>query len=127
MRLVSSLAQEFGEVCAHYEGYGPAGKDIVTLVKLFGDTYDHIRGDDIPDFAAAWAEFLGEHSHEMIVSPMTGLVLYNLLTYWEDGQLMAVQLPTLERMLIRDTTSDISEEINRRSEANGSAVLVVPE
>lgn len=123
MRVVPNLKQEFEEVCAHYEGYGPVGKDIVTLVKLFGDKYDHIRGDGIPDFAAAWAEFLDEHSHEMIVSPMTGLVLYNLLTYWQDGQLMAEQLPVLERMLIRDTASDISEEIERRSAANGDATL----
>jgi len=124
MRLVPNLAQEFEDICQDYLASGdPIGKDIVTLVKMFGEEYDHIRSDGIPDFGVAWVKFLEEHKHQMVVSPMVGLVLYYLITYWEDGQLLGVQLPTLERMLLRDTVSEISEEIERRSAANGPAVL----
>ena len=123
MRLVPNLAREFENVCAEYEAKGPMGVDLVALVKMFGDNYDHVRANG--NFAAAWAEFLDEHKHQLIVTPMTGLLLYNLVTYWEDGQMFAVQLPTLERMLIRDTVSDISEEIDRRSAENGNLVIPV--
>lgn len=126
MRVVRNLAGEFEELCASYAAVDQQGKDIVTLVKMFGDKYDHVRSDGIPDFRAAWAEFLDEHKHQVNAMPQVGLILYVLITYWEDGQLLAVQLPTLERMLVRDTISDISDEIDRRSAANGNMV-VVPE
>jgi len=124
MRVVPNLAQEFEDVCAEYLASGdPMGRDIVTLVKMFGDEYDHIRSDGTPDYRTAWTTFLDEHKHQMVVTPMVGLVLYYLITYWEDGQVLGVQLPTLERMLVRDTVSEISDEIHRRSAANGPAVL----
>jgi hypothetical protein len=120
MRVILNLAQEFEDVCAHYQDSGPSGKDIVTLVKLFGDKYDHISSDNISDFSSAWTEFLDEHKHQMTVYPMTGLVLYNLITYWDMGQMLFQALPALEKILVRDIVQDISDEINFRS---GSAVL----
>lgn len=125
MRVVANLAQEFEEMCQDYLASGdPVGRDIAILVRKFGDDADQAGPDD---YGAAWAKFLEEHKHQMIVSPMTGLVLHLIITYWENGQALALQLPTLERMLVRDTISDISDEIKRRSEANGNAVLVADE
>lgn len=124
MRLVPNLAQEFEDICSDYLASGdPIGRDMVTLVKMFGDEYDYVRSDGIADFRYSWTEFLEAHKHQMVVTPMVGLVLYYLITYWEDGQLLWAQLPTLERMLVRDTVSQISDEIERRSAANGPAVL----
>ena len=125
MRVVANLAQEFEEMCQDYLASGdPIGRDIAVLVRKFGDDADQVEPDG---YGAAWAKFLEEHKHQMIVSPMTGLILHFIITYWEGGQVLALQLPTLERMLVRDTISDISDEINRRSEANGNAVLVADE
>lgn len=124
MRLVPSLAQEFEEMCEHYStSSDPAGKDIVILVKMFGDQYDHLRSETEPDFRGAWEKFLDEHKSQISVSPMAGLILYILVTYWDMGPMFWLGLPTLERMLVRDTIQEISEEINRRSVANGNAVV----
>lgn len=122
MKVVSNLSQEFDEVCASYSAHDQQGKDIVTLVKLFGDEYDHLRSETEPDFRGAWDKFLDEHKHQIIVMPMLGLVLYNLITYWDMGQMLYSSLPTLEKMLVRDTVQDISDEINRRSAVNGNAI-----
>lgn len=122
MRVIANLAQEFDEMMASYTTMGGGeGKDMVILVNLFGDRYDHIRGDGIPDFGAAWAEFLDEHKHQMTVWPMTALILNILVTYWEDGQLLFQGLPHLEKMLVRDIVMEISEEQKRRSENGNSS------
>jgi hypothetical protein len=126
MRLVPNLSGEFEELCESYAAVDQQGKDIVTLVKMFGDEYDYLRFEVAPEFVMAWEAFLEEHKHQVTV-PMVGLILYVLITYWDMGPLLATQLPTLERILIRDTVQDISDEIDRRSAANGNAVLVVPE
>lgn len=124
MRVVPSLAAEFEEMCEQYSNApDPAGKDIVILVKMFGDENDRLRLEVEPDFRAAWDKFLDEHKHQITVSPMLGLILHILVTYWDMGQLLFPQLPTLEKMLLRDIVQEISEEIQRRSAANGNAVL----
>lgn len=124
MRLVTNLANEFEELCEAYR-LTPQGKDIVTLTIMFGQENDHLHDEEEPDFAGAWAKFLEEHKHQMTVSPMVGLLLYLLITYWDLGTQLALKLPTLERMLVRDTVQEISDEIHRK--ANGNAVLVEPE
>lgn len=121
MRVVPNLAAEFEEICAQYSAVDQQGKDIVALVKMFGYEYDHLDDYSIPDFGGAWRTFLGEHQHQMTV-PMTGQVLYLLLTYWSLGQVMYQELPQLEKMLLRDTVQEISDEIQRRSVDNGNAV-----
>jgi hypothetical protein len=115
MRVVTNLAGEFEDVCENYEAHGPQGRDMVTLIKKFGDEYDHLRSEEDPDFVVAWETFLQEHQHQMIVHPMTGLILYNLITYWDMGQMFYTALPTLEKMLVRDTVMEISDEIDRKS------------
>lgn len=119
MRVVSSLIGEFEELCAEYSAVDQQGKDIVTLVRLFGDENDHLREQEDPDFVVAWEKFLGEHKHQITVMPQVGLILYVLVTYWDMGQMLAESLPTLERMALRDTVQEISEEIDRRSAASG--------
>lgn len=123
MRLVPHLSQEFEELCAHYAAVDQEGKDIVSLVKLFGEEYDHVRSEKDPDYVVAWETFLNQHKHQVTVMPMLGLVLHILVTYWEDGHLLYETLPTLEKMVLRDTIQEISDEIERGSEANGNAVL----
>jgi hypothetical protein len=122
MRLVPHLSQEFEELCAHYAAVDQEGKDIVSLVKLFGDTYDHLRSEEDPDFVVAWETFLNEHKHQVTVMPMLGLVLHILVAYWDMGPMLYEALPTLEKMVLRDTIQEISDEIDRRSEVNGNAV-----
>lgn len=123
MKLVSNLAAEFEELCAYYSAHDEQGKDIVTLVRMFGDEHDHLQSEMDPDFVAAWEKFLVDHQHQMTVI-MTGMVLYVLTNYWHLGQDLFESLPTLEKMLVRDTVQDISDEIARRSEANRNALLV---
>lgn len=127
MRVAPNLVREFEELSAAYSAVDQQGKDIISLVRLFGDEYDYLRLEEDPDFGAAWAKFLDEHKHQMTVMPMVGLVLYLIITYWDMGQVLAVKLPTLERMTVRDTQQDISDEIDRRSAESGNAVLVDPE
>ncbi len=124
MKLVPNLAQEFEEVCDHYNNSSdPAGKDIVALIKLFGDAHD-----DTPpgaELRAAWDAFLEEHKHQISVTPMCGLIIHVLITYWQSGHALFESLPPLERMLLRDTVMEISEEIDRQSAANSN--LVIPD
>lgn len=123
MRVVPNLAGEFAEMCASYSALDQQGKDIVTLINMFGDEYDDLPSES-EELTMAWFRFLDEHKHQVSVMPMVGLVLYHLVTYWDKGQLLFEALPTLEKMVIRDTVQEISQEIDRRSEANGN--LVVP-
>lgn len=125
MRLVTNLAQEFEEMCGHYNtSSDPAGKDIVILVNMFGDEYDHLTHEsDVASFSRAWEKFLDEHKHQISVTPMCGLILHVLITYWELGHELWEGLPTLEKMLVRDTVAEISEEIDRQSAANSNLVL----
>jgi hypothetical protein len=118
MRVIPNLAQEFEEICAEYNAHDQASKDIVTLVKMFGNEYDDLTSE----FEKPWADFLEDHQHQATVK-MIGMVIYLLLTYWENGQLLFGDLPLLEKMLLRDTFQDISDEIERRSAANGDAVI----
>jgi hypothetical protein len=123
VRLVPNLADEFGQLSAEYDSVDQQGKDMIALVKMFGDEYDHLRREEEPDFGGAWTKFLDEHKHQLNVAPMTGLVLYFLITYWDMGPMLYDALPTLEKMLIRDTVQEISAEINRRSAQYGNAVI----
>jgi hypothetical protein len=94
---------------------------------LFGDEYDEFDDEtDALDFKMAWEKFLGEHQHQ-VTSNMVGLIIHLLVTYWQQGHQFFKSLPPLEKILARDTVQEISEEIDRRSAANGDAVLVVPE
>ena len=116
MRLVPNLAAEFEEVCAQYDvSPDPLAKDVITLVKMFGD-----QNDDNDSLKSAWLEFLEEHKHQVTIT-MVGMILYLLITYWEKGQVLGVNLPTLERILVRDTVQQISDEIDRKSAANGNS------
>lgn len=114
------MAAEFEEICAEYNAHDQASKDIVTLTKMFGDEYDELT----TDFKTAWAFFLNEHQHQATVK-MLGMVIYLLLTYWEKGQMLFEELPLLERMLLRDTFQEISEEIERNSAENGDMTVAV--
>lgn len=118
MKLLPNMAEEFEEICAEYNAHDQASRDIVTLVKMFGDEYDELTFE----FGLAWKNFLDEHQHQATVK-MLGMVIYLLLTYWEKGRLFFEDLPILEKMLLRDTFQEISEEIERRSAANGDAVI----
>lgn len=128
MRVVPGREREFEQLCEHYvSADDPAGKDIVTLVQMFAEENDFLRSEDEADFRGAWEVFLGNHKNEVSVVPTLGLILYVLVTYWDMGQLLAVSLPTCERMLIRDTIAEMSREIDRRSAENGDAVYVISE
>ena len=117
MRVVPNLVGEFDEICFEYSKVDQAGKDIVALTKLFGDENDAFDEDtDGVDFHLAWSKFLDEHKHQMTI-PMVGMVIYLLVTYWPQGQRLFRFLPPLEKMLARDTVAEISDEIERRSDA----------
>lgn len=127
MRVVSNLVHEFEEIKTEYSNFDQQGQDIATLVVMFGDEYDYFDEDtDSLDFKMAWEKFLGEHSHQ-VNSNMVGLIIHLLVTYWQQGHQFFKALPPLEKILARDTVQEISEEIDRRSAANGDAVLVVPD
>lgn len=118
MRLAPNLAQEFEEICAEYEAVDQQGRDMVALIKAFGDEYDHLRSESNPDFQGAWEEFLEEHKSQ-VTSAMVGMILYMLIMYWDLGSMLGDQISIMERILVRDTVQDISEEIERRSK-NGN-------
>lgn len=124
MRIIASLEAEFIDVCFEYPKR-PYGQDIITLVTKFADEYDYFDEDtDNLMIRMAWGQFLDEHQHQMTI-PMVGMVIYLLLTYWPEGQRMFQALPTLEKMLLRDTFSEISDEIDKQSAANGD-MLITP-
>lgn len=127
MRIRPGLEAEFEEMCENYSNANEQGKDLVVLIKMFGDQFDYMRGEVEPNFAEAWSMFLEEHKHQVNVQPMVGLMLYVLVSYWDMGPLLGSQLPTLERILLRDTVQDISDEIKRRSEEFGNAVVPAAE
>lgn len=104
-------------MCDDYDAAGPTGKDLVILIKMFGTENDHLRSENDPDYRGAWERFLDEHSHQMTTfpTPMVGLALYVLINYWDLGSLLYESLPTLEKMMIRDTLLDMSETIKARS------------
>ena len=116
MELVPNLAGEFEEICAEYAAHDQEGADIIALVKLF----DGYVGDE--PYEATWKKFLSKHAHQMTV-PMVGQVMYLLVTYWAYGHKLYECFPPLEKILLRDTVQDISEEIQRKSEANGDLVI----
>lgn len=120
MKVVPNLVGEFEELCAEYSAHGDQGKDIVILVKMFGEANDNLH--TLGGLKMNWVKFLEEH-HRQMTMPMTGMILYVLVTYWHLGQKLFEALPTLEKMLLRDTVQEISEEIDRKSAANGNAVV----
>lgn len=123
MKVVPNLVGEFEELCAAYSAHDEQGKDIVILVKMFGDANDNLHTSG--SLKISWTRFLEEH-HRQLTMAMTGQVLYVLITYWHLGHQLFESLPILEKMLVMDTVQEISEEIDRKSAANGSPV-VVPE
>ena len=121
MRLVPGLAGEFEELCAEYSAVDQQGRDIVTLVKMFCESHDHFEGGvQNRDYVNAWEAFLSDHKHQVTV-PMVGQIIYLLVTYWANGQRLYENLPHLEKILLRDTVQEISDEINRRSAAAGES------
>lgn len=127
MLVVPNLAREFDELCDEYAKFDQDGRDIIVLVKLFGDAYDDFSDDtESVVLSTAWQNFLDEHQYQMSMT-MAGLVLYLLITYWPQGQKMYPTLPVLEKMLLRDTIQQMSEEIERRSAENSDSVLVTSE
>ena len=127
MRVISNLAGEFELLCADYINGGVEGKDLVALVMIFGDEYDHLGEDDSEfEFTKAWTKFLGEHKHQVTVQ-MVGLLLNTLVTYWPPGEKLYAALPVLEKILLRETIQNISDYIAWRSAENGNQVLTVPE
>ena len=127
MRVVPNLVREFENIKTEYSKFDQQGQDIATLVVMFADEYDEFDEDtDALYFKMAWEKFLGEHSHQ-VTSNMAGLIIHLLVQYWQHGHQFYKALPPLEKILARETVQDISEEIKRRSAANGDAVLVVPE
>lgn len=121
MRIRPGLEHEFLEVMASYRNVGDLqGMDIARLVEMFCEEFDHLREEEEPDFGEAWKMFLEEHKNHVNAMPMVGLILYNVITYWEMGPLLGAQLPTLERIVLRDTIQDIADEIDRRSAESGN-------
>lgn len=119
------LVREYDELSAHYRAANEQGRDVVSLAEMFVDEYGYLEaGGDKTDFELAWRDFLGLHQHQMIVHPtMAGLVIYLLVNYWDQGEKLYEALPTLEKMLLRDTVQMMSDEINRRSAENGDGLV----
>lgn len=123
MRVIPNMAEEFEEICAEYNAHSPSGRDIVTLTKMFMDKHDYFeKGVQNSEYSHAWDILLKEHMNQASIQ-MVGMVLYLLVTYWQYGQRLYENLPALEKMLLRDTVQEISEEIQLRSAANGDAVI----
>ena len=118
MKISPNLEHEFEELCAEYSSHDSQGRDIVFLVKEFGDRHHGLSHEPGPHFAEAWSLFLEEHKHHVTVG-MVGMILYVLVTYWDMGASLFESLPPLEKILLRDSVQDISDEIQRRS-ANGN-------
>lgn len=116
MNLVPNLASEFEEICVEYTKHDQEGADIITLVKLF----DEYVGDE--EYAVTWKRFLSKHAHQ-VTAPMVGQIMYLLVTYWAHGHELFEGFPPLEKILLRDTVQEISDEVHRRSEANGDLVI----
>lgn len=117
MRIVPNLEREFEELCVEYSAHDEQGRDIVFLVKEFAENCDDTRPrlETDLDYSVAWREFLEEHKHQ-VTSQMIGMIIYTLMTYWDMGRVLYDALPPLEKILLRDTVQEISEEIERRSD-----------
>lgn len=114
MILVSNLTQEFEELCTEYSAHDVQGRDIIFLVKEFADHCEHREMEMSFDYRDAWRGFLEEHGHQVTVQ-MIGMTIYVLMTYWDKGRELYEALPPLEKILLRDTVQEISDEIERRS------------
>lgn len=118
MRVIANLAAEFEEICTEYSNAGESGKDIITLLGLFCNEYDDCDDDTDPlYYKTYWQSFVEEHQHQL-TSNMIGMIIYLIVSYWPQGQAFFTALPITDKMLYRETVSDISAEIQRRSAEN---------
>ncbi len=118
MRVIPNKAQEFDQLCDEYSEHDEQGRDIVILVKMFAEDCDSLKLTTDLDYSVAWRHFLEEHQHQ-VTSAMVGMIIYVLMTYWDKGIVLFDALPPMEKILLKDTVQDISEEIERRSAENG--------
>lgn len=117
MRIKPNLIQEYEELAQTYREANVQGRDLMTLVEMFGNEYDYLVDDSHPtEYAMVWRDFLEEHQHQMTVfpEPMVALLINILGTYWQQGERLYEALPTLEKMVVRDLVADMSREISRR-------------
>lgn len=124
MRVIPNLGLEFEELCIEYSAHSPSGQDMITLVRKFMSEHDHFdNGVSNGEYSHSWDVLLKEHMNQMTVQ-MVGMVIYLLTTYWAYGARLYENLPPLEKILLRDTVQEISDEIERRSAVSGNEVDV---